>query len=53
VTKSRFAELTGLSEDAVRGMIHRGYLPSVKIGKNRLINLALVTKQALEHEASN
>ncbi|MAY15265.1 MAG: hypothetical protein CMI06_08005 [Oceanospirillaceae bacterium] len=50
VTKKLFAQLTGLSEDIVRGMVNRGHLPTVRIGRHRLINVALITKEALEAE---
>lgn len=39
-TKERFAELSGLEPGVVRGMMDRGYLPTVKIGRHRLVNLA-------------
>lgn len=50
VTKKRFSEISGLQEDVIRGMIDRGYLPTVKIGRHRLINLTLMTKEALAQE---
>lgn len=50
VTKRLFSQLSGLSEETIRGMIERGYLPTTKIGKHRLVNLALLTKDALEAE---
>ncbi|WP_435103628.1 hypothetical protein [Arhodomonas sp. AD133] len=50
VTKERFAELTGLSFDQVRGMVARQQLPTRKIGRHRLINLALVTSDCLHAE---
>lgn len=46
-TKERFSAVTGLSEDVIRGMIERGHLPSVKIGKHRLVNAALLTNECL------
>lgn len=48
VTKKLFSTLSGLSEETIRGMIERGHLPSTKIGKHRLVNVALLTKDALE-----
>lgn len=42
VTKERFAELSGLDVGVVRGMIDRGHLPTVKIGRHRLVNLAIL-----------
>ncbi|MAR92176.1 MAG: hypothetical protein CML06_15045 [Pseudomonadales bacterium] len=50
VTKRLFSQLTGLTEETIRGMIERGYLPTVKIGKHRMVNVALITKDALETE---
>jgi excisionase family DNA binding protein len=50
VTKARFSELSGLTEETLRGMIERGHLPTLKVGKHRLINLALLTKERLEQE---
>jgi len=50
VTKRLFSQLTGLTEETIRGMIDRGHLPTVKIGKHRMVNVALITKEALEAE---
>ncbi|MDF1694106.1 MAG: hypothetical protein P1U47_17180 [Zhongshania sp.] len=50
VTKKLFSQLSGLSEETIRGMIERGYLPTAKIGKHRLVNVALLTKEALESD---
>jgi hypothetical protein len=50
VTKAMFSEITGLRPDIVRGMVERGQLPSVKIGKHRMINLARLTSDVLESE---
>ncbi len=50
VTKGFFAECSGLRVDQVRGMISNGYLPTIKIGKHRLINLALLTQECLDAE---
>ncbi|WP_425273869.1 DNA-binding protein [Phytopseudomonas daroniae] len=36
--------------DKVRGWIRNGYLPSKKIGKYVLVNVALLTKQLMEEE---
>ena len=46
----RFANLTGLTQDTVLGMIKRGQLPTMRIGKRRLVNLAQLTKLCLEQE---
>ena len=50
MTQERFAELTGLTEGQVRGMIEKGHLPSLKIGKPRLVNMALLSKDAMDQE---
>ncbi|MEZ0233098.1 MAG: hypothetical protein ACAH12_09685 [Methylophilaceae bacterium] len=50
MSRKKFADLVGVTEDTVTGWINRGYLPVVDIGKYRLINLALVNKIALEQE---
>lgn len=50
VTKARFSEMSGLSEEILRGMIERGHLPTLKVGKHRMINVALLTKECLEQD---
>lgn len=41
----KFAELIGLSSGVVGGWIQLGYLPTLKIGKYRMINLSALTAQ--------
>ena len=48
LTKERFAELSGLEVGVVRGMLDRGYLPSVKLGRHRLVNLAILLLRCAE-----
>lgn len=43
----RFAELIGLSRGVVGGWIDNGYVPTVQIGKYRMINLASMTNSAM------
>ena len=43
----RFAELVGVSADVVRGWIEKGHIPTTKIGRYRLINVAVLTREAL------
>jgi len=43
----KFAELIGLSAGVVGGWIDLGYVPTVKIGKYRLINLAALFNTSL------
>lgn len=50
MTQERFAELSGLTVDTVYGHIRRGYIPAVKVGKYRMINLALLHTQCLQSE---
>jgi hypothetical protein len=50
VSKQRFAELTGLSLGVVEGHLDRGFLPSLKIGKHRMVNLAKLWVMALADE---
>ena len=44
----RFAELVGVSSEVVRGWIDKGYLPTMKIGRYRLVNLAALQREALQ-----
>jgi excisionase family DNA binding protein len=37
--REKFAELVGVSVDTVTAWIKRGYIPSVAVGKYRLVNL--------------
>lgn len=50
VTKKLFSQMSGLTEETIRGMIERGHLPTVKVGKHRMVNVALIAKEALESE---
>ncbi len=47
VSKERFAEISGLEVGVVRGMLDRGYLPAMKIGRHRLVNLSALHAQSL------
>jgi len=44
----RFAELIGLDIGVVRGWIDKGYLPTLKIGRYRLVNVAALSREALQ-----
>jgi len=50
MTIEQYAENVGVSVRTVEGWIERGYLPSVKIGKRRLINVARRTSTCLQEE---
>ena len=46
--RRQFALVTGLTEDTVLGMIAKGYLPCIRIGKRSLINIALLQQRCIE-----
>ncbi len=48
----RFAELTGVTLDTIRGWINRDQIPTTKIGRRRMINLVLLEKELLQAEYS-
>lgn len=48
LTKERFAAQVGVSVDVVRGWIARGMVPTVRIGRRRLVNVA-----AMQNELRN
>lgn len=47
-----FAAWIGMEEEQgiVQAWIQRGMIPSVRIGKHRMVNVALLTKELLEKE---
>ena len=45
-----FATWIQLSDDVVEHWVKRGYLPTVKIGRYRMVNVALLTQQLLNEE---
>lgn len=50
VTIKKYAEMIGVSTGSVEAKIKGGHLPTIKQGKNRLINVAKLTQMALEAE---
>lgn len=50
MTQERFAQLSGLTEGQVRGQIEKRHLPSIKIGRIRLVNIAALSQEALDQE---
>lgn len=50
MTQERFAQLSGLTEGQVRGQIEKGHLPSLKLGRVRLVNVAALSQDALYKE---
>lgn len=45
-----FADWIQVGADIVEMWIKRGYLPTVKIGRYRMVNVALLTQQLLNDE---
>jgi len=39
ITKGKFCELVGLTEGQLLGWIHRGYIPTMKKGRHRFVDL--------------
>ncbi len=52
MSRERFAELAGIEVGVLNGWITKGYMPVMEFGRYRLVNLALLTKMALEKEFS-
>ncbi|MEQ0852936.1 DNA-binding protein [Pseudomonas aeruginosa] len=46
----RWAERNGISYGTTRAWVYRGVLPSVKLGKLRMVNSALLRNWLLEQE---
>lgn len=52
MARERFAELAGVEVGVLNSWIARGYIPVFEVGRYRLVNIALLTKMALEKEFS-
>lgn len=50
MTQDRYVQLTGLTEGQVRGQIEKGHLPSLKVCRVRMVNIAALSQVALEQE---
>lgn len=50
MTLEKYAEKVGVTKETLDGWVKRGYLPTVKQGKRRLVNVALRTCECLESE---
>lgn len=48
MTMDQYAKLSGLTPRTIDGMIQRGHLPTVKVGKRRMVNVALRTVECLQ-----
>ena len=53
VTIEKYVEITGQEDGVVRGHIEKGYLPTIKIGKRRLVNLVALSVECLQKAAEN
>lgn len=53
MTRERFGELSGLDDGVLRGMIDKGYLPTIKVGRYRLINLVLLWERCALARSAN
>ena len=53
MTKERFARLVGVEVGVVRGMLDRGYLPAIKLGRHRFVNVAAMQKRCLLEDADS
>lgn len=43
----KFAELIGVEAGVLRGMLDKGHIPSMKIGRHRFVNVARMNQIAL------
>lgn len=43
----KFAELVGIEAGVLRGMLDKGHIPSMKIGRHRFVNVARMNQIAL------
>lgn len=50
ITLERFAEQVGVGYEVARGWVNKGYLPTYKIGKYSLINLAQFNAELLNNQ---
>lgn len=48
MSKERFAELSGVPFGVVDGWCNRGYIPTVVVGKHRMVNLVQLHQNCLE-----
>ena len=49
MTIEKYAEVIGVTDHTVRGWIKKGFLPTIKLGKRRMINVSARTLQCIEH----
>lgn len=46
-----FADWIQMEQSIVKGWVENGYLPTERIGKHRLVNVALLSKNLLDKES--
>lgn len=51
MAKELFAQLTGVEVGVIRGMLDRGHLPAMKIGRHRFVNVALLQARCLAEDS--
>lgn len=47
MTQKKFSELSGVELGVLRGWVDKAYIPSVLIGKHRLINVAFMNAKLM------
>lgn len=48
MTQKKYAELVGLTTEAVKAQVFNGHLPTIKSGKYRMINLVALVNTCSE-----
>ncbi len=43
----KFAEQSGVSSEVLRGLMDKGYIPSLRLGRHRFVNVAKAFQMAL------
>jgi hypothetical protein len=45
ITLEKFADAVGLPHGVVRGLLNKGYLPTVTLGRRRLVNVVALQRE--------
>ncbi len=53
MSKERFAKLVGVEVGVIRGMLDRGYLPAIKIGRHRFVNVAALASRCVVEDSGS
>ncbi|WNB76781.1 hypothetical protein [Methylomonas koyamae] len=48
MAQTKFADMTGFSLGVIEGWVVRGYVPSMVVGKHRVINLVALFQQCID-----